>query len=60
VSQKREVAQEGRRKLFLRNVRQRAEDRRWEMRGGEQEVSFFLFLSFLFFFSIPPGGAKPR
>lgn len=38
VSQKREVAQEGRRKLFLRNVRQRAEDRRWEMRGGEQEL----------------------
>ncbi|ROW00806.1 hypothetical protein VMCG_06539 [Cytospora schulzeri] len=38
VNQKREVAQEGRRKLFLRNVRQRAEDRRWEMRGGEQEL----------------------
>lgn len=48
VTQKREVAQEGRRKLFLKNVRQRAEDKRWEMRGGEQEVSS------LFFFSPPP------
>ncbi|KUI58572.1 hypothetical protein VP1G_05820 [Cytospora mali] len=38
VNQKREVAQEGRRKLFLKNVRQRAEDKRWEMRGGEQEL----------------------
>lgn len=35
---KRDAAQESRRKLFLKNVRQRAEDRRWEMRGGEQEV----------------------
>lgn len=38
VAQKREAAQESRRKLFLKNVRQRAEDRRWEKRGGEQEV----------------------
>ncbi|ROV99576.1 hypothetical protein VPNG_07723 [Cytospora leucostoma] len=38
VNQKREAAQEGRRKIFLKNVRQRAEDRRWEMRGGEQEL----------------------
>lgn len=37
--QKREAAQESRRKLFLKNVRQRAEDKRWERRGGEQEVS---------------------
>lgn len=36
---KREEAQESRRKVFLKNVRQRAEDKRWEMRGGEQEVS---------------------
>lgn len=39
TAQKREAAQESRRKLFLKNVRQRAEDRRWERRGGEQEVS---------------------
>ncbi|KAG8169129.1 hypothetical protein KVR01_001878 [Diaporthe batatas] len=38
VSQKREAAQESRRKLFLKNVRQRAEDQRWERRGGEQEL----------------------
>ncbi|POS78838.1 hypothetical protein DHEL01_v202764 [Diaporthe helianthi] len=38
VSQKREAAQESRRKLFLKNVRQRAEDSRWERRGGEQEL----------------------
>lgn len=38
VNQKREAAQESRRKLFLKNVRQRAEDSRWEKRGGEQEV----------------------
>lgn len=38
VSQKREAAQESRRKLFLKNVRQRADDSRWERRGGEQEV----------------------
>lgn len=39
TAQKREAAQESRRKLFLKNVRQRAEDKRWERRGGEQEVS---------------------
>lgn len=38
VTQKREAAQESRRQLFLKNVRQRAEDKRWEKRGGEQEV----------------------
>ncbi|KAK2615704.1 hypothetical protein N8I77_002440 [Diaporthe amygdali] len=38
VSQKREAAQESRRKLFLKNVRQRADDSRWERRGGEQEL----------------------
>ncbi|PSR83521.1 hypothetical protein BD289DRAFT_351490, partial [Coniella lustricola] len=38
VTQKREAAQESRRKLFLKNVRQRAEDKRWDMRGGEQEL----------------------
>lgn len=54
VTQKREVAQEGRRKLFLRNVRQRAEDRRWEMRGGEQEVSFFSFFALLFLLLFHP------
>lgn len=37
--QKREAAQASRRRLFLKNVRQRAEDKRWENRGGEQEVS---------------------
>lgn len=40
AGQKREAAQESRRKLFLKNVRQRAEDSRWERRGGEQEVRF--------------------
>lgn len=35
---RREDAQESRRRLFLQNVRQRAEDKRWEMRGGEEEV----------------------
>ncbi|KAI1112329.1 hypothetical protein F5Y14DRAFT_442670 [Nemania sp. NC0429] len=34
----REKAQEGRRTLFLKNVRQRAEDRKWEKRGGDQEA----------------------
>ncbi|KAF3760605.1 hypothetical protein M406DRAFT_342819 [Cryphonectria parasitica EP155] len=38
VTQKREAAQESRRKLFLKNVRQRAEDQRWQRRGGEQEL----------------------
>ncbi|KAK4121351.1 hypothetical protein N657DRAFT_635930 [Parathielavia appendiculata] len=35
---RREDAQEGRRRLFFQNVRQRQEDRRWEMRGGEDEL----------------------
>ncbi|KAL1840962.1 hypothetical protein VTJ49DRAFT_7568 [Mycothermus thermophilus] len=35
---RREDAQEGRRRLFLQNVRQRQEDKRWEMRGGEDEL----------------------
>ncbi|KAK4104561.1 hypothetical protein N658DRAFT_464217 [Parathielavia hyrcaniae] len=35
---RREDAQDGRRRLFFQNVRQRQEDRRWEMRGGEDEV----------------------
>ena len=43
VGQKREAAQESRRKLFLKNVRQRAEDSRWERRGGEQEVCGLFF-----------------
>ncbi|GAP91171.2 hypothetical protein SAMD00023353_5300720 [Rosellinia necatrix] len=34
----REQAQEGRRTMFLKNVRQRADDRRWEQRGGDQEA----------------------
>ncbi|KAI3325861.1 hypothetical protein HD806DRAFT_488459 [Xylariaceae sp. AK1471] len=34
----REKAQESRRTLFLRNVRQRADDRKWEQRGGDQEA----------------------
>ena len=38
IVQKREAAQEARRKLFLRNVRQRADDKAWERRGGDQEV----------------------
>jgi len=38
IVQKREAAQEARRSLFLRNVRQRADDKAWERRGGDQEV----------------------
>ncbi|KAI1501812.1 hypothetical protein F5X99DRAFT_408622 [Biscogniauxia marginata] len=38
LKQKREDAQESRRKLFLKNVRQRADDRSWERRGGDQET----------------------
>ncbi|KAI0448429.1 hypothetical protein F5B21DRAFT_518918 [Xylaria acuta] len=34
----REKAQESRRTLFLKNVRQRADDRKWEQRGGDQET----------------------
>ncbi|KAH9906947.1 hypothetical protein F4778DRAFT_604921 [Xylariomycetidae sp. FL2044] len=33
-----EKAQESRRKLFLKNVRQRADDKNWERRGGDQEA----------------------
>lgn len=57
---KREAAQESRRKLFLKNVRQRAEDKRWEMRGGEQEVSTnnqtnYSLVSFYFLYVVFPG-----
>ena len=38
VVQKRDDARDSRRKLFLSNVRQRANDKRWEMRGGDDEV----------------------
>lgn len=38
VVQKREEAQESRRRLFLKNVRNRADDKAWERRGGDQEV----------------------
>ncbi|KAK6950767.1 hypothetical protein Daesc_007292 [Daldinia eschscholtzii] len=38
LRQNRENAQESRRNLFLRNVRQRADDKKWERRGGDQEV----------------------
>ncbi|KAL1857511.1 hypothetical protein VTK73DRAFT_8048 [Phialemonium thermophilum] len=38
VVRKREDVQESRRRLFLHNVRQRAEDKKWERRGGEQEL----------------------
>ncbi|KAJ1326291.1 hypothetical protein MN608_07738 [Microdochium nivale] len=38
LRQTRETAQDSRRKLFLKNVRQRADDRSWERRGGDQEV----------------------
>ena len=37
----REKAQESRRTLFLKNVRKRADDRKWEQRGGDQEVCYF-------------------
>jgi hypothetical protein len=40
VVQKREEARESRRKLFLKNVRERADDKAWERRGGDQEVCF--------------------
>lgn len=39
VAKKREDKQETRRRLFLQNVRQRADDKKWERRGGENEVS---------------------
>lgn len=38
LRQSRENAQESRRSLFLKNVRQRQDDRQWERRGGDQEV----------------------
>ncbi|KAK3326423.1 hypothetical protein B0H66DRAFT_600547 [Apodospora peruviana] len=38
VVQKREDKQEGRRRLFLQNVRQRADDKKWDRRGGENEL----------------------
>ncbi|KAL2178089.1 uncharacterized protein P884DRAFT_299345 [Thermothelomyces heterothallicus CBS 202.75] len=38
VLKRREDAQESRRRLFFQNVRQRQEDKRWEMRGGEDEL----------------------
>ncbi|KAK3328352.1 hypothetical protein B0T19DRAFT_424272 [Cercophora scortea] len=38
VVQKREDAQDGRRRLFLNNVRQRADEKKWERRGGENEL----------------------
>ncbi|KAH6641711.1 hypothetical protein F5144DRAFT_610439 [Chaetomium tenue] len=38
VVKRREDAQEGRRRLFFQNVRQRQEDKRWERRGGEDEI----------------------
>ncbi|KAK1760612.1 hypothetical protein QBC47DRAFT_367668 [Echria macrotheca] len=38
IIKKREEAQESRRRLFLQNVRQRADDRKWEQRGGENEI----------------------
>lgn len=45
AAQKREVLQENRRKMFLKNVRQRADDQKWERRGGEQEVRHLDFLN---------------
>ncbi|KAK0651577.1 hypothetical protein B0T16DRAFT_489571 [Cercophora newfieldiana] len=38
VVKRREDAQEGRRRLFLQNVRQRQEDQKWEKRGGDNEL----------------------
>ncbi|KAI0134086.1 hypothetical protein BJ170DRAFT_183828 [Xylariales sp. AK1849] len=38
LRQSRENGQESRRKLFLKNVRQRADDKQWGRRGGDQEV----------------------
>ncbi|KAI0505917.1 hypothetical protein F5B22DRAFT_651205 [Xylaria bambusicola] len=34
----REKAQESRRTLFLKNVRKRTDDKKWEQRGGDQEA----------------------
>ncbi|KAK4138874.1 hypothetical protein BT67DRAFT_438180 [Trichocladium antarcticum] len=38
VLRRREDLQESRRRLFLQNVRLRGEEKRWEMRGGEDEL----------------------
>ncbi|KAI5927156.1 hypothetical protein F4810DRAFT_723496 [Camillea tinctor] len=38
LKQTKENAQESRRKLFLKNVRQRADDKNWKRRGGDQEA----------------------
>ncbi|KAK0635849.1 hypothetical protein B0T17DRAFT_472381, partial [Bombardia bombarda] len=38
VVKRREETQNARRKLFLNNVRQRADDQKWERRGGENEL----------------------
>ncbi|KAK4251697.1 hypothetical protein C7999DRAFT_27774 [Corynascus novoguineensis] len=43
---RREDAQEDRRRLFFQNVRQRQEDKRWEMRGGEDELLKLEWLRF--------------
>lgn len=40
LKQSRENALEGKRKLFLKNVRQRHDDKAWERRGGDQEVCY--------------------
>lgn len=39
---------EDRRRLFLQNVRQRADDKAWERRGGENEVCSFVLYSSLY------------
>jgi len=38
LMQKRESAQDSRRRLFLKNVRQRADDQKWARRGVDQEL----------------------
>jgi hypothetical protein len=38
LKQSRDNAVEGKRKLFLKHVRQRRDDQAWERRGGDQEV----------------------
>ncbi|RYP53843.1 hypothetical protein DL768_001294 [Monosporascus sp. mg162] len=38
LRQSRENMQDSRRKLFLKNVRQRADDKTWQRRGGDQEA----------------------
>ncbi|ETS81690.1 hypothetical protein PFICI_06692 [Pestalotiopsis fici W106-1] len=38
LNQSRDNAVEGKRKLFLKNVRQRRDDHTWERRGGDQEI----------------------